>query len=251
VLDEIPFNIFGIIQPKLAIFTTPNQEYNVLFDLPTGKFRHYDHKFEWTRAEFQDWSHNICQRFPDYCVQFQGIGKPPEGKEELGSVSQLALFLRKDLLEALEQTKAENETEIECFLEQPQQQLIPCDDYSLVYTVDYPFFQDLRNREEKLLDDCKYYLNKWRYFDCYLNDDFNRVEVPLDQLAGSCGDEVTVEEILELIKEMYTIDGAFVILEPDDEGRWSNVDEEEEEEPMIESLNITPRASLITEEEDW
>lgn len=38
--------------------TTPNFEFNVLFpDFKQGvrKFRHPDHKFEWTRAEFEAW----------------------------------------------------------------------------------------------------------------------------------------------------------------------------------------------------
>ena len=39
------------------IVTTPNVEYNVRFEtLPAGKLRHKDHRFEWTRAEFQNWA---------------------------------------------------------------------------------------------------------------------------------------------------------------------------------------------------
>lgn len=54
VIEEIPFNVFSFIRPKVVIFTTPNSEFNVLFPGLVG-FRHYDHKFEWTREEFQDW----------------------------------------------------------------------------------------------------------------------------------------------------------------------------------------------------
>ena len=39
-------------RPATAIITTPNSEYNPLFEtLPAGQFRHRDHGFEWTRAE--------------------------------------------------------------------------------------------------------------------------------------------------------------------------------------------------------
>ena len=49
--------VFGTAKPDTVIITTPNAEYNVLFDgLPAGAFRHKDHRFEWTRGEFQDWS---------------------------------------------------------------------------------------------------------------------------------------------------------------------------------------------------
>lgn len=54
VLEEVPYNILGVSQPDLAIFTTPNVEYNILFS-NYNKLRNHDHKFEWTRAQFQDW----------------------------------------------------------------------------------------------------------------------------------------------------------------------------------------------------
>lgn len=53
-VKNLPENIFGYIQPKVAVITTPNADFNVLFPNFQG-FRHYDHKFEWTREEFQDW----------------------------------------------------------------------------------------------------------------------------------------------------------------------------------------------------
>jgi small RNA 2'-O-methyltransferase len=53
-LENLPFTIFGYAKPKLVILTTPNCEYNVYFKGMVG-FRHDDHKFEWTRQEFEDW----------------------------------------------------------------------------------------------------------------------------------------------------------------------------------------------------
>ncbi|XP_052862391.1 uncharacterized protein LOC128269078 [Anopheles cruzii] len=105
VLDKVPENVFGFIKPKVALFSTPNAEYNVLFDglLPNG-FRHDDHKFEWTRAQFQGWASDICTRYPDYCVKYFGIGPPPANSEAVGYVSQLAVFVRKDFLESLSES---------------------------------------------------------------------------------------------------------------------------------------------------
>ena len=54
VLESFPAVVFGMINPKVVIVTTPNCEFNVLFPNFTG-FRHPDHKFEWTRAQFQEW----------------------------------------------------------------------------------------------------------------------------------------------------------------------------------------------------
>lgn len=46
--------VFECICPKFVVMTTPNFEFNQLFPGPR-KFRHYDHKFEWTREQFQTW----------------------------------------------------------------------------------------------------------------------------------------------------------------------------------------------------
>lgn len=53
-LLDLPANIFAYIKPKVVIITTPNVEFNVLFPNPR-EFRHPDHKFEWTRKQFEDW----------------------------------------------------------------------------------------------------------------------------------------------------------------------------------------------------
>lgn len=60
-LDAFPYNIFAYVQPKLVIISTPNADFNVLFK-KMGKFRHYDHKFEWSREQFEDWHENL--KFP-------------------------------------------------------------------------------------------------------------------------------------------------------------------------------------------
>ena len=56
-LEAFEAVVFGAAQPGALIITTPNSEYNALFaDLPPDQFRHRDHRFEWTRPEFQDWA---------------------------------------------------------------------------------------------------------------------------------------------------------------------------------------------------
>ena len=55
---------FDCARPATVVLTTPNREYNALFPtLPAGKFRHRDHRFEWTRAEFAAWCESIQTRF--------------------------------------------------------------------------------------------------------------------------------------------------------------------------------------------
>ena len=81
--------LFEFAQPKLIIVTTPNIEYNVRFEsLPSSKLRHRDHRFEWTRQEFQNWANNVVKRF-NYQVNYKGIG---ESDAEVGTPTQMAVF---------------------------------------------------------------------------------------------------------------------------------------------------------------
>lgn len=85
--------LFEFARPALIAITTPNAEYNVMWEtLPAGKFRHRDHRFEWTRAEFETWAQGICARF-SYRVRFMGIG---DENTMVGAPSQMAVFELED-----------------------------------------------------------------------------------------------------------------------------------------------------------
>ena len=79
-------------RPRRVIVTTPNREYNSVWpSLPADRFRHRDHRFEWTRAEFAAWAGGAAER-NQYTVKFRGIG--PEDPER-GCPTQMAIFDRK------------------------------------------------------------------------------------------------------------------------------------------------------------
>ena len=83
--------LFGCARPGLVVLTTPNREYNVMFEgLPAGKFRHADHRFEWTRAEFAAWCAGVCSR-AGYAVRLAPLG---DEDPALGGPSQMAVFTR-------------------------------------------------------------------------------------------------------------------------------------------------------------
>ncbi len=83
--------IFEFARPQTVAVTTPNAEYNPKFEtLPAGQFRHKDHRFEWTRAEFESWAETICTRF-GYTATFLPLG--PEDAD-VGAPSQMAVFER-------------------------------------------------------------------------------------------------------------------------------------------------------------
>ncbi|MEJ7661801.1 MAG: methyltransferase [Hymenobacter sp.] len=71
--------VFGHARPAHVFVTTPNAEYNQLFaQLPAGEFRHADHRFEWTRAEFAAWATGVAERH-GYQVRLEGMGEEAEG----------------------------------------------------------------------------------------------------------------------------------------------------------------------------
>lgn len=83
--------LFEAARPGTVILTTPNVEYNVKWEsLPAGKFRHKDHRFEWTRAQFESWAAGVAERFA-YQVRFVAVG--PEDAV-VGAPTQMAIFSR-------------------------------------------------------------------------------------------------------------------------------------------------------------
>ncbi|KAK9714443.1 hypothetical protein RND81_06G094900 [Saponaria officinalis] len=100
----------GLYQPKVLIVSTPNYEYNVIMqksniaatldedpddkgETRSIKFRNHDHKFEWTRQQFNQWATDLALKH-NYSVEFGGVGG--DGSEP-GFASQIAIFRRDDV----------------------------------------------------------------------------------------------------------------------------------------------------------
>lgn len=101
-LRALPAVIFGWYRPRMVIITTPNADYNACirgFKHNTyGGFRHPDHKFEWSRFEFQEWAFKQCREF-GYRVSFETVGRVNPIDEESfwelekhGRCTQIAVF---------------------------------------------------------------------------------------------------------------------------------------------------------------
>ena len=83
--------LFQFARPATVVLTTPNAEFNVRWEsLPAGNFRHHDHRFEWTRNEFQTWASGVGERF-GYTARFMPVG--PED-DEVGPPTQMGVFTR-------------------------------------------------------------------------------------------------------------------------------------------------------------
>jgi 3' terminal RNA ribose 2'-O-methyltransferase Hen1 len=78
--------LFEYARPRNVILTTPNREYNELYGI--DGLRHGDHRFEWTREEFRNWSERVAAAH-GYAVRFSDIG---DADERLGTPTQMAHF---------------------------------------------------------------------------------------------------------------------------------------------------------------
>jgi 3' terminal RNA ribose 2'-O-methyltransferase Hen1 len=88
-LTALERSVFGAAAPATVVVTTPNVEHNVRYEtLPSGAFRHRDHRFEWTRVQFQDWAERVAAAF-GYTVRFLPIGTDDP---QVGPPTQMALF---------------------------------------------------------------------------------------------------------------------------------------------------------------
>ncbi|WP_077529153.1 methyltransferase [Vreelandella utahensis] len=87
-LSTLECAVFKHFRPSFLVMTTPNADYNPLFDLAPGEFRDPDHRFEWGRDKFRQWVSGVAAR-NGYRVSLGGIG---EAHPELGAPTQKAVF---------------------------------------------------------------------------------------------------------------------------------------------------------------
>ena len=84
--------VFEYAQPNTIIITTPNADFNVRWaSLPAGQFRHPDHRFEWSRKQFQHWTQGVEKKF-NYHTTIKPIGPVDP---EVGPPTQMAVFNKK------------------------------------------------------------------------------------------------------------------------------------------------------------
>ncbi|GFR91705.1 small RNA 2'-O-methyltransferase-like [Elysia marginata] len=147
-LVRVTENVFGRLKPRLCFVTTPNSEFNVLFKNPDPtQFRHWDHKFEWTRSEFSSWCESVALRF-GYNVKYTGVGQITSDPESarLGPCSQAAVFTLMPPTEppwTLEVSRPRSSR-------QNVAQAKSGECYELIAEADYPYIQNVLSEEEKL-----------------------------------------------------------------------------------------------------
>ncbi|MEP3893205.1 MAG: 3' terminal RNA ribose 2'-O-methyltransferase Hen1 [Litorimonas sp.] len=88
-LSALVMSLFADARPNMVVMTTPNREYNVLFEMmKPNQLRHPDHRFEWTRTEFEGWANEVAAQH-GYTAEFAPLGPVDETH---GGPSQMATF---------------------------------------------------------------------------------------------------------------------------------------------------------------
>ena len=114
---------------------------------------------------------------------------------------------------------AENYCRIVDIEEETQGELVANkDDYELIHSVDYPFFEDSRTKLQKLKDEADYHINRMRYYEeKYFVLEQDRFEIPLAVILNYCyAFETTEDELRSIVKEKYTFidESDLIILDP-------------------------------------
>ena len=91
-INRLERAVFAGMRPAHVVVTTPNAEYNPVLGVPPHRFRHPDHRFEWSRDRFGHWADGLAARNGYTVMRRDVAGTHPT----LGGASQMALFRRSD-----------------------------------------------------------------------------------------------------------------------------------------------------------
>ncbi|KAK7504473.1 hypothetical protein BaRGS_00004339 [Batillaria attramentaria] len=194
VLKAVTENVFGRLRPGLVVITTPNAEFNAVFPGFSG-FRHWDHKFEWTRQEFQNWCESVRTKH-GYSVTYTGVGDPPTHMSHVGHCSQAAIF-----------TEAAGKPGL-----QEAEQV-----YGLVAEAVYPY--DERSHRQKLASEVDYQVRQFAMMEEYqVPDSCDQAVVPRERILSSLSSthkqQWQTAEINDYLQQTYRLsdDGDSVVI---------------------------------------
>ena len=247
VLSRFPQIVFGFIKPKLVVISTPNAEFNVVFRDFEGPFRHWDHRFEWSRSEFRRWIDDaVLGEFPEYAVEITGVGTSAK-RPEVGFCTQIAVFKRRDFALAADNGELLNEDDEDVYEDVTEDAAeFP---YKILQRHVYPFRPDTRSTWQKFADDMLYQVRERAVYSAAWEEG-NDVDVALDDVIENVDDiEFDMEDIVKLLEENdYRVrrEGAKIIINVQ-----RDQDEDEEEESDQESREEEDESVQYEYESDW
>lgn len=137
-----------------------------------------------------------------------GIGNGPDGSEKLGKCSQIACFIRKDI--ANESVVVATEVQEASDNDLPSNQTEPLYEtiynYQMIKEYQFPFNIELRTPNEIILDEVKYYFDRYLYlYDDYFDYETNLYEFPLNDVYVAIKEAPDINELRDIIRENFSI----------------------------------------------
>lgn len=198
----------------------------------------------------------MCQRYPDYRVSISGMGELPENSDKtLGKCSQMAVFVRKDMLEILSNNSTE---EIAPSSDRPDSDVVfPINkiQYELLFSKEYPYHCDTRSTEQKILDDVKYFIHRHLTADdVFFNEDRDICEFPVEEIFKFVHDADDLDEMRTIIRKEHVInDKDCVEQKLDDESDYEqddDYDDYDDQRPSSENI-VEQNRHHISDDELW
>lgn len=154
----------------------------------------------------------MCTRYPNYRVNISGIGRAPEGEEAVGECSQMACFVRRDLLsDQLPNIETdEMEAEVSPF---PVEKF----EYKLLFKNDFPVDEDKRSVEEIILHDVEYFFARFTYKfdeDFYYSMERDRYEFPMQQIFECVFTAPDYDELKSIVATKYCVEENDIVVVP-------------------------------------
>lgn len=161
---------------------------------------------------------NIIQRYPNYHLCIDGIGQPPEGYESFGECSQIACFVRLDIIDSCTLSFDGKNDETSFDLNEKF-------NYRSICCHDYPVYEELRSKEEIILHEAQYFFERYIYLydeEFYYNFDRNLYEFPLQKIYEWIKMADDINELKEILLKNYKISENDLIEVPCPENDESN-----------------------------
>lgn len=145
-------------------------------------------------------------------MNIAGIGSAPEGEESVGECSQMACFVRRDLLNEPQFDAEDNSAE-------PEVSPFPVEkfQYKLLFQNEFPINEDCRTTEEIIMNTAEYFFNRFIYkFDeeFFYNMERDRYEFPMQEIYECVHDAPEYDELKNVLATKYCIEENDIVIVP-------------------------------------
>lgn len=166
----------------------------------------------------------------------------------------MATFVRNDMLQFLNDLDAPDKV-TQSVDESDTEVVFPIEkfEYKLLYSKDFPYDQDARTKEEKILDDVKYFINRHLYDeDPYFDSEKNICEFPVEEIFRFVHDASDLDEMRKIIRKEFVINDKDCVehkLPEESDAEFSDYDNDYEDKDDVDEGNDDH--APVQDDDDW